>query len=709
MAGGVTYDGVKSATGGVIFKDMIFWVSRKVPMRNKILEHIQNNSGEVVPLEKDAQMLIADHARRDAPADSFSWKYITDSVEHGIAQLGDRYRIWGDSETKPLGGRRSAPKTLTRTPFSAADDAFLANWVLAHKTDRAGNVIYQEFAQLHPSHTWQSWRNRFLKTLMNLREEDLQKLAMSAPDVAVETSTTPRQPAPTKGTPKQAGKKAPRAAKSPQTTPGKQQSHTPQRTAPISPSIQVQTPQGNISGGSARRKKQQLEIATTPGTKSDEIGVETQANMRHQFYLDLLLFVEEFDADIDLDPVVRGAPVDLWDLSQAVDSQKVPLEEVDWMKVAEDLGFNWVLDQDVIGELRICHQHNLEGFFEAYDGLGDEQSPGVISEKNNVPSSPPVRLSNLKRSLDYQRSSSVENPSKRRRLSRTVEIPSTPEERLAVLSTQSPSVQKALQIQQAHGGSSKVTARLKLPPPLIGEEVDDITSETQSDIQIEPVPQLETRQSTFDDVTPSQQLHSEALDTSPIPLNLEQSRHDDDAQPQYHNPTALQTSTTKPKSTSRVTKRSLPTSFKPSSERLSVQDVEKRAQQPLRPNRVEPAEEGFSQNIRDCVEYYEALGHSRPIVIESLHRTTLTPGWPATLLFDMLKSKQGIPQNMEGVWTDRDDKSLRYAGYVESRKSTANTRERNKAKKELDRIVHKHGEAGVELRRRYLAATAKKA
>jgi hypothetical protein len=41
MSGGVTYDGVESATGGNIFKDMVFWVAMRVPMRSDILDKIK--------------------------------------------------------------------------------------------------------------------------------------------------------------------------------------------------------------------------------------------------------------------------------------------------------------------------------------------------------------------------------------------------------------------------------------------------------------------------------------------------------------------------------------------------------------------------------------------------------------------------------------------------------------------------------------------
>lgn len=41
MTGGVTYDSVESAVGGNIFKDMVFWVAQRVPIRNEILKHIK--------------------------------------------------------------------------------------------------------------------------------------------------------------------------------------------------------------------------------------------------------------------------------------------------------------------------------------------------------------------------------------------------------------------------------------------------------------------------------------------------------------------------------------------------------------------------------------------------------------------------------------------------------------------------------------------
>jgi hypothetical protein len=82
----------------------------------------------------------------------------------------------------------------------------------------------------------------------------------------------------------------------------------------------------------------------------------------------------------------------------------------------------------------------------------------------------------------------------------------------------------------------------------------------------------------------------------------------------------------------------------------------------------------------------------------------MTPGWPTSPLLEKLRNKEKVPSNWQGIWTDRDDKSLQYADAIEARKSSASARELNKAKKELDRIVHKHTQEAVDLRRRFLQA-----
>lgn len=111
-------------------------------MRRLIPE--KSNGGAVVPLEKNADFRIADRARKDAPAGSFSWQLIEDSVKNGAMQVEDKYRIGPDPDVP----RRIAAGGVTkvgRTPFTHADDAALAKWVLSRQGSYSGNKIYMEF------------------------------------------------------------------------------------------------------------------------------------------------------------------------------------------------------------------------------------------------------------------------------------------------------------------------------------------------------------------------------------------------------------------------------------------------------------------------------------------------------------------------------------------------------------------------------------
>ncbi|KID77924.1 Homeodomain-like protein, partial [Metarhizium brunneum ARSEF 3297] len=725
MSGGITYNGVESATGGNIFKDMVFWVAQRVPMRNTILDHIKasprmriaNNGGKVVPLEKDAHILIADDARKDAHPDSYSWKYITDSVQYGAAQLTDRYRISGHTETPRVRVGVSGPVKRTRTRFSDADDAALANWVLAHTEGRTGNKIFKIFAETHSSHTWHSWRTRFTKFLANLPIADLEKLAMSAADLALQTTNPVSRSASSQADSGQQEEQLPNAAQALGKTQKKQAARTPHRPASVSPSTDPNNAQ--ITAASITRSEQKSEEAPISSTESKGSEGGTQDAMEGEFYDQLLIFMEETGAKINLECCIGGKTVDLWHLSQVVDAQKMPLEEVDWMKVAEDLKYNLVENKSVTAELQRYYEDNLAEFFEmvetfSLNGDGefeDEKHSGPVSPESDIPSSPPRQLSNRKRPIDDHTPSTVEKSSKRTRLSRNAEIPSTPEEIVGVLTTQSPSVIKAKQLRQAYSSSTKTSTSVE-PSHAIDDDDDnnnetDDRDEVMAGTQSKRVPRLEAQHSTFD-VTPSQQLHSEALDVTPIPLNLRKGRDDPKEQQAGNSEPAQEPEALIPewKAAERATRRSLPASFQPAPGPLPSQQAEARARRPSAPIRVNLDDEGNSQDIRECTEFYEALGYPRPIVIESLMRTTMTPGWPMTSLLEKLHNKEGVPSNYEGIWTDRDDKSLRYADAIEARKSSASTRELNKAKRELDRIVRKHTQEAVDLRRRFLRAQA---
>jgi hypothetical protein len=113
-----------------------------------------------VSLEKLADYMIADHARKDAPNGSYSWKFIQDSVQNGQRQIMDRYLIGSRpidvhesgsprGATSPNAMRRPNVSKASRNPFTAGDDRILVAWVLRHEREgyaAAGNEMYKTLA-----------------------------------------------------------------------------------------------------------------------------------------------------------------------------------------------------------------------------------------------------------------------------------------------------------------------------------------------------------------------------------------------------------------------------------------------------------------------------------------------------------------------------------------------------------------------------------
>ena len=103
-----------------------------------------------MPLEKFSDIMIADHARKDAVPGSYSWKWIADSVMSGKLEDLEAYRagpVVGTS--RPVGS--SQPTRNTRTPFTAADDRALGLWVMSAEKQglsTKGNDIYQQLERV---------------------------------------------------------------------------------------------------------------------------------------------------------------------------------------------------------------------------------------------------------------------------------------------------------------------------------------------------------------------------------------------------------------------------------------------------------------------------------------------------------------------------------------------------------------------------------
>ncbi|KFZ03192.1 hypothetical protein V502_11151 [Pseudogymnoascus sp. VKM F-4520 (FW-2644)] len=173
----VVYEGV--AGGGDLFQGQKFFIAQRVPARTELIKNVEvnmplpgivaatnitkRNGGFVVPIEKNADVLIADHAKpKFAPANSISWTYLEQSMKKGQLEDLETHRISSPSRT----GRPGGPSKSTRTPFTHEESMAISIWVAKAELmglPPRGNEIYEQFAEKNPRHTPQSWRDHWIK------------------------------------------------------------------------------------------------------------------------------------------------------------------------------------------------------------------------------------------------------------------------------------------------------------------------------------------------------------------------------------------------------------------------------------------------------------------------------------------------------------------------------------------------------------------
>ncbi|TQV97420.1 hypothetical protein V2A60_006828 [Cordyceps javanica] len=681
MSGGITYSGVPVEIEGRIFDGLKFWVAQRVPLRSSLLDQIQRNSGVIVPLEKNADYLIADHARKDVPMNSISWKFITESVQNGFVQLPDHYWIKKVRGTQRQAAPERSDKRTTRAGFTLAEDAALARWVLAHDGQKAGNLIYQHFAAKHPRHSWQSWRTRYVKKLSLLPEGSLEQLAIQVP--------------------------------SSQMCPAIEEEEQPDRELPDPTELMLQRKSERVQQETALRRAKNRAIqplaaaaaqpsASSPPPQVHEHNDIAITEAKNRFYEDLQCFSELNEVTITPTQQVAGQLVDLWELSTAVSGQRLPAEEIDWLRVAEELGYEWTDVDAAVRALQLCFQENLAEFLTTMELMFDEDedpeptphaSPAATTARNmpsspmrQMPSSPPARFLPGKRSLDADSELDIPTPAKRRRIHLPAEIPSTPEANR----------HQPMPVSSRHPAGAATTP---------------VRFETQ-------VASLHARESSLD-MTPSQQLQSEHLNSSPIPLRIN---------------SAARNHQVGDASNARIRKRRLPASFPPSAppgqdrrgpdpsfapgdtldHRSPFPGALPRALSPpvpvaRRPAQAAPRRLSKERELSDLIQHYESLGYSHKTVVEGLRRTTMTPGL-ATVVMQSLKEGQGVPTHHEGIWTDRDDTGLRLVAGVEGDldkdvRDKEQMKTLRKARRARDRLLNKHGQERMALRIKYLRAS----
>jgi len=155
---------------GDLFAGKCFLVAQRVPMRSNFVDRIRANGGRVVRLETQADYIIADHARKDCPPTSLSYTFIEAAIAAGALPDPNDHRAGPAPGFARVVGSTVIPPKATRTAFTPQDDRDLWMWVQNYqglgRHSVKGNEIYKQLEAHNSRHTFQSWRDRYVKKLM---------------------------------------------------------------------------------------------------------------------------------------------------------------------------------------------------------------------------------------------------------------------------------------------------------------------------------------------------------------------------------------------------------------------------------------------------------------------------------------------------------------------------------------------------------------
>ncbi|KAH9820449.1 Rap1 Myb domain [Teratosphaeria destructans] len=180
----VVVTGASNATPAMegVFTGLGFFLVQRLPMRSSYIDKIQANGGRVVKLEAQADHIVADHVRRDCPPGSISYTFIDNALRHGVLPDPEEHAA-GPAKGMVRDVGSVIPGKSTRTPFSKEDDRELWLWVECARRAGGqvkGNDIYKQLEARNPRHTFQAWRDRYIKKLIDRPPDGVDVESISA-------------------------------------------------------------------------------------------------------------------------------------------------------------------------------------------------------------------------------------------------------------------------------------------------------------------------------------------------------------------------------------------------------------------------------------------------------------------------------------------------------------------------------------------------
>ncbi|KAJ5168675.1 uncharacterized protein N7482_004269 [Penicillium canariense] len=134
-----------------LFKGARFFMSRAIPQRTQLKDKIEQHGGSVVLLEKDADVILVDHMKKNIthPANALSYQYVEQSIRRGRLEDPESHRV-GASAPRPMGAS-NIPQKSTRRSYTLKDDQIVFDWLYPWEQEAGapthGNQIYQALAE----------------------------------------------------------------------------------------------------------------------------------------------------------------------------------------------------------------------------------------------------------------------------------------------------------------------------------------------------------------------------------------------------------------------------------------------------------------------------------------------------------------------------------------------------------------------------------
>ncbi|KAK5110017.1 hypothetical protein LTR62_006384 [Meristemomyces frigidus] len=174
----------EGSTVGGLFNGLAFFVLQRVPSRAHYLEILQKNGARVVKIEAQADHVVADHMKKDAPPGSISYTFIDAAIQNSELPDPHDYAAGPAAGAIREVGSIGIPGKTTRTAFTAEDDRVLWQWVERACQEGGmpkGNEIYKQLEARNSRHTYQAWRDRYIKKLMGNPPAGVQVTGAASP------------------------------------------------------------------------------------------------------------------------------------------------------------------------------------------------------------------------------------------------------------------------------------------------------------------------------------------------------------------------------------------------------------------------------------------------------------------------------------------------------------------------------------------------